>query len=512
MSWFLRSKVSAITPVSCPLSHHHIGVKIFSASEVFNCLKKVPFDPAVAARFIDFYNHTLQYQSTLALLADPPADYQQPAVDVRQVLTEIKANITARRYMSQYHFEAELQLLVNRMHDSHVVLDAGILSAFSFASPYGLVSVSVDGKKEPEVFLSDDVRKARFQKWKPSPITMINGQNVSDFLSRFAELHSVGYLEPHADWNALMDSPVADVQGNVNVFQQATFYPGNELNFTLANTTTVEAWWWALYRYHSRTGPLSTAGDFFNYFVLGLGPNGFDPDKPTDWWPQEETVNATSEWDDEDFAPHSDWGCSDSNTRPNWCSQSRGAYPDDPVVSQQDLNITGTGVVTGYILEDIKTGVLSIPSFLQFNDDVHGFYVAVKEFIANAKEHQTKHIIIDLQQNDGGDVLLALTTFSQFFGGLKPYTGSRIRSHEFANILGSAYTEWWKKLKPGSGEDDVDDEEYEAFADSEWIIAHHINAETGANFSSWDEYSGPVLDRGDKFSRTVSLLPQNLTM
>ncbi|KAF2677117.1 hypothetical protein K458DRAFT_320524, partial [Lentithecium fluviatile CBS 122367] len=473
--------------------------KIFLAAEVFDCLKNVPFSPAVAARFIDYYNHTLQYQSTLAFLADPPEGYQQPAVNVQQALTEIKANITAGRYRSQYVFEAELQLLVNRMHDSHVILDAGILAAFSFASPYGIVSVSTDGKKEPEIFLSDDVTSSGIQKtWTPSAITHINGENVIEFLTRFAQLNSEGYLEPHADWNALMESPASNIQGSINTFQQAIFYPGDELIFTFANYSILEARWWAVYRHQSKTGPLSTAGDFFNYFVLGLVPAGFDPEHPTQWWSQQDAFNGTSEWDDGDLDPLQEWQC--DNLTQNWCKESLGAYPDDPIVVQADLKINGSGIVTGYFLDDIKTGILSIPSFVQFGDNTPKFHLAVKEFIGNATERSTEHIIIDLQQNDGGDVLLALTTFSQFFSGIKPYTGSRIRSHEYANILGTAYTEWWKNLKPG--ENDADDSYYKAFADREWVIANHINAATGANFSSWSEYSGPVWDRGDPCSQT----------
>jgi hypothetical protein len=87
----------------------------------------VPFNGAVAARFIDYYNETLQFQSTLAFLKDPPAGYQQPPVDVNEVLAAIKANATAEVYPNQYAFEADVQLLVNRMHDSHVILGAGAL-------------------------------------------------------------------------------------------------------------------------------------------------------------------------------------------------------------------------------------------------------------------------------------------------------------------------------------------------------------------------------------------------
>lgn len=479
------------------------GVTVFDAAEVYDCLKNVPFDPAVATRFIDHYNHTMQYQSTLALLANPPKGYQQPAVNFQKGLADIRNGVTAGRYTTQYLFEADLQLLISRMHDKHVTLNAGIMAIFYFTSPYGIVSASIDGKKEPEVYFSDDIVSSRLEGWKPSPITHINGKSTVEFLSTFAGRNSNGYLEPHADWNSLMDSPAADIQGRVSDFMNAIFYEGEKLSFTLANNSPpVETRWQAVYTHRGRTGPLSNAGDFFNYFVLGLTPDGFDTENATNWWPAEYNfIDDTPESDDfyHAAATTADWGCSSNNATPNWCNDSYGAYPKDPIVAQADLNVTGDGSsVTGYLLEDIHTGVLSIPSFYQLGDSIYDFYTAVDEFIMNATKHNVNHIVIDLQQNDGGDVFLALSTFDQFFPGIEPYTGSRIKSHRNANILGEAYTQWWKDLQNSGSE--ADEVLHDAYADSEWIIAHHINAATGANFSSWSEYSAP----SDAFSRTVS--------
>jgi hypothetical protein len=61
----------------------------------------VPLNDAVALRFIDYYNTTLQFQSTLAYLKSPPEGYQQPAVDLLAGLQDIKDNITAGAYQNQ---------------------------------------------------------------------------------------------------------------------------------------------------------------------------------------------------------------------------------------------------------------------------------------------------------------------------------------------------------------------------------------------------------------------------
>ena len=173
-----------------------------------------------------------------------------------------------------------------------------------------------------------------------------------------------------------------------------------------------------------------------------------------------------------------------------------GAYPDDPVVSQYGVDILGSGIVTGYLLDDISTGVLSIPSFYQTGGDIKNFTTAVREFVDLVAEQNTSRVIIDLQQNSGGMVLLALTTFKEFFFDINPYTGSRIRSHELANVLGSAYSQWWESLDP-------EDPLYLSYAASEWVATNRINPLTGQNFTSWAEYHGQVNVLDDSFSEQV---------
>lgn len=114
----------------------------------------MPFNPAVASRFLKYWNETIQFQSTLAYLKDPPEGYQQPAVDVLQELTDIQQRIDSGFYKSQYAFEADFQLLAYALNDGHVTLSAGILSSFSFASPYEVSSVSIDGKQPPKVYIT----------------------------------------------------------------------------------------------------------------------------------------------------------------------------------------------------------------------------------------------------------------------------------------------------------------------------------------------------------------------
>ena len=130
-----------------------IGYTAFLASVAHSCLLSVPFNDAVALQFVDYLNTTLQFQSTSAYLKNPPTGYQQPAVDIFQTLENIKQNISSGSYKTEYAFELAIQELIYSTHDAHVDLYAGIISAFTFASPVDIVSVSADGSTPPSVYL-----------------------------------------------------------------------------------------------------------------------------------------------------------------------------------------------------------------------------------------------------------------------------------------------------------------------------------------------------------------------
>ncbi len=172
------------------------GSNVFFASDAYDCLLTVPFNDAVALQFIDYYNTTIQFQSTLAYLRNPPAEYRQPAVDVLQGLEQIKANVTNGVYKSQYVFEADLQHLVYRMHDAHVDLSAGILSVFTFASPFNLVSASTDGTALPKLYIAgNDQMPTRFfssSADEPVQMTSRQGSKGRDSMCQLFSLSTAG--------------------------------------------------------------------------------------------------------------------------------------------------------------------------------------------------------------------------------------------------------------------------------------------------------------------------------
>jgi hypothetical protein len=450
--------------------------------EAYQCLTSVPFNPAVATRFLKYWNETVQFQSTLGYLKNPPQEYQQPAVDVLKELAKIQQRIDSGFYSNQYAFETDFQLLTYAMHDGHVRLIAGALAAFSFAAPFEIASVSADGKSLPKVYFTQDIIDSQSEGWKPSPIKTINGEDVTEFLTKFASLNSWGYLEPHTEWNALMSSPALDIQSGGTIWSAgATFYPGDNLtvhfeNYTAEDSSTIwDTIWVASYNELANyTGPLTTGGDFYNYFVLGNIPESF---------------NASAIVIPPETAQEPAAG--------NWSRASFGAFPEKPDVVEYDLDIYHTGLVSGYFYKDISTGVLSLPSFDVLAETTGNFSSTVIEFIEKASAANLEKIVIDMQRNTGGITLFAYSIFKYFFPDLSPYAGSRRRIFPMADTLGSVITEFWELLD----ENDEDDREYKhELAADEWVIVDRINAATGKNFTSWKEFRDGSVEKGDKFS------------
>ncbi|KAI9641314.1 hypothetical protein NHQ30_010116 [Ciborinia camelliae] len=460
---------------------------VFNASFAFECLTSVPFNPAVASRFISYYNDTLQFQSTLSYLKNPPTSYQQPAVDLLEGLTRIQTAIDEGVFANQYEFEAALQTLIYAAHDSHVDMLAGVLSAFSFASPRDVVSLSLDGQQTPKVYLADDLFDSDFfTTFQPSAIKSINGKDANTYLSDFASVNSVGTLEAHSDWNQLMLSAAQDIQGSFNVFSgAATFYPGDNITFVLENGTSWTEKYLAIYDSPGPTGPLQTGGDFYNFFVLGFYPASYDPDA-NDSEDDSSIESATSSMTA---------AATSTTTTPAPTGWNNTAYPDIPDIAQEDLGTFGDGVVSGYFLNSTSISVLSIPSFDVDGDAVFSFQQTIAQFINQTQAAGLKKVVIDLQQNYGGQSLLAIDTFKQFFPNIDPFVGSRMRAHSSADVLGKTLTPYWDSLAE-------DDETKYALAADEWVVTDRINADTNHNFTNWGEFFGPNLYNGDNFTNT----------
>ncbi|KAI0902983.1 hypothetical protein F4823DRAFT_629777 [Ustulina deusta] len=449
---------------------------LFSASLVYECMTSVPFHAAVATRFIAYYNDTLHFQSTLAYLRNPPPSYQQNSVDLIEGLGRLQQNVDNGLYGTQYDFETDLARLIYAAHDGHLTLYAGVLAVFSFASPRDVVSVSTDGISPPKVYLA-------------AALQSINSVDVVTYLEQFAANNSLGMLEPHADWNQLMQSPALDILGYYNVFSGgATFYPGDTITWTFENGTSQTEDYLGIYFSQGPTGPLETGGDFYNFFVLGFYPADFDPYSDEDDDSGSNTSSAVSS-----DIPSPSTAVPQPTTTTALSGWENPAYPETPDVAQPDLGTIGGGYLSGYFLRASSIAVLSIPSFDEYGDAINTFQSTVQEFIQQAQAAGMTKVVIDVQQNVGGQPLLAIDAFQRFFPNVEPFAGSRMRAHYAANVMGSTDTAFWDNLT-------MDDPYYDALAASEWVVTDRINAATNQYFHSWGEFYGPNNYNGDNFT------------
>ncbi|KAL4902248.1 hypothetical protein BDW74DRAFT_181095 [Aspergillus multicolor] len=476
----LRPPPSSITsasipnPTACSTIVQELDTAVFDAKAVHDCLISVPFNPAVGSRLVNYINDTIQFQSTLAYLKNPPLGYRQPAVDLVAGLSQLQSDINDGVFDNEYVFETAVQRLLNAAHDDHLSLSGGILSPFGFQSPYAIASVSLDGIELPKVYVTDDLfaNETDDVDWTPSAIATINGQDAVEYLTAFAALNSVGKLEPHAEWNMLMQSGALDAQGYYEVFWgSATFYPGESITFAFENGTSLgPSAWKGIYFSPGDTGPLQTGGDFYNFFVLGFYPASYDDALESF---SQTTPNISAVLSSSMPSPSSSAVASETEVFDT-------AYPPTPDVMLSDPSYS-EGLPQGYFLNGSSLAVITIPLFLSHGNNATAFTDTVRQFLTQSQQAGLKKVIIDLQQNKGGQALLAIETFRQFFPSIKPTAPSRRRAHPVADALGSTLTPYWQNLTNTS-------KFYRSLTTNEWVVANRLNAETHLHFTSWDDY------------------------
>ena len=291
-----------------------------------------------------------------------------------------------------------------------------------------------------------------------------------------------------------MYHPTADIQNKPSTFTgQSPFFPGDKLDFVLENGTHVSTRWLSLANVPVDTPTIQNGEDAYSFFVLNDLPSGSqDSSSSTDTAPPPSPSTSS---DDSSTAtvPSTPGSPSDGpivDAQTFWVGVP--AYPSNPDVVQRSLGYGG--FLTGYFLNDSSIAVLSIPSFEMTGVALSTFSGTVGKFLQRSKEAGLKKVVIDLQQNYGGEVLLATDTFKQFFPSKEPFGGSRLRASNYANALGNTITQHQSQGAPSQV--DVD-----ALIDIPWAVLDYVDAATKKNFTSWQEFFGPKVDRGDSFSK-----------
>ena len=147
-----------------------------------------------------------------------------------------------------------------------------------------------------------------------------------------------------------------------------------------------------------------------------------------------------------------------------------------------------TDSISGQFLEEIENSdvaVLDIVSFAADNGAEYQNYIST--FLKKCHSAGKKRLIIDVRGNPGGSIILGYDLFEQLFPTLVPYCGLRMRGSAAANAIGQYATDHTLGL--------------------DWTFFNaprNLQRLDGSNFTSWEEFYGPLEQHGDLFSNIAS--------
>ncbi|KAH7063548.1 hypothetical protein B0J12DRAFT_562125 [Macrophomina phaseolina] len=421
------------------------------ADLAYECINSVPINQTAALNLIKTVRPYWEWQSTLAYLKDPPAEYvekiQEP-IDVFAELDDLEAKVSDGTITKEYE-----------THDGHFVyVPDSVGGIFNFGRPIPLVSVSSDGKAAPQPYAYPDVLASILgnSTFKPSAITEIDGQPATTWLENWSQYGSL------QDRDALYNNvfyELAIVALGTSSTGMGTFtgggrgrwvYPGASTTLTFANGTTY------------------TMQNFAKVLV-----------------PFDGVTSGQALYDAFFTTPE------DTTPAPG--------YP--PPVIRQKNNLIG-----GYFIEDedpayANVAVLSVPSFVGGSAQ-EDFQATARQFLAAARAAGKTKLIVDVSANGGGTILLGYDLFKQLFPSIDAFAAAdRARAIEALDILGRKYSDLSEGLPrtvDAAGNQTLEELE-------EDVVSSYLNFRTdvkpdGSAFGDWKEKFGPVARKGDNYT------------
>jgi hypothetical protein len=429
------------------------------AQVAYDCINSVAFNATSAKRLVKGLRPYMEWQSTLTVLKDPPAEYVekvQPAIDILGGLDKLDADIDAGKYETEYEFGWSLYTLIQSAHDGHFsYVPDSVGTVFNWGRPIPLVSVSEDGAKLPSVFAFPDILGLQYKNisYTPSPVVEIDGQDVTEFLE---EVSQYGSLQ---DRDALYNNvfyELAQVSLGSSGSGTGMFtgggrgrwvYPGPTTTLKFANGTeyTMENYARVLQTFRGITTGEELAKRLFYY--------------------------GASSGDDTPEITETDPG-----------SAAAIGYPT-PVVPGPANLINGFFIdAPGY--EDVA--VLQVPNFVGDQSAEVSFQRTTQQFIPKALAAGKKKLIIDLQANGGGTILQGYDMYKQLFPKGDPYGANRFRYTEAVDLIGQSFSSWASKFPRVTTTNNTVKQVQASYFDY-----HSDTTVDGESWSSWEEKVGP---------------------
>lgn len=453
---------------------------IIPAQLGLQCLQSVPLDKEGNVKLIDDLKLFLAWQSNLAFLKNPPAEYTEEPVDVIGEMTSMQQQLQADGYRSEYEFQMDLMTLFNRAYDNHLSWQPDIMAGvMQFQRPAGteLVSVSSDGNALPEIFAYRDLEIAKNDNsFRPSPIRTINGQGVEEYLQTVAI--QADFHDADTRWNALFPSQSLIASGVTFLGSFRTgLYQGPNTTIAFGNGTAKS--WMNVAVVIGNFSGVDSGTAFFNKFCRGPLPT-----------PVAVPSNTTA-------PPRTS-----PSSRP---APSHTGYPK-AVLLNPNLSLGGYYLnESGY--DDVA--ILSIPSYE--SPDVQLFQNIMRDFIRKATKEGKSKLIFDLRGNGGGNAILGYDSFKQVFPQAEnePFGGTKYRASEALDMVGKVTQDFALGRTYVQGNrtafvenfDTITERDIELFT-AGFSFKHQLNVDNEA-FTSWEQLYGPEAINGDGFTQTL---------
>lgn len=467
----ISSALAAMPSGARPIVPAELGVR---------CLQSVPLDKEGDLSLIEDIKLFAKWQSNIAYLKKPPADYPEKPIDIMGELDRLASGLSADSFKSEYDFQMQLMNVFDRAYDNHFVWQPDVLaSAMQFQRPPGteLVAVSTDGTAVPDIFTYRDILKANNDSsFRPSAVKMIDGIAARNYLanaSTFGDFH-----DADTRWNAMFPSQALIASGLtfLGAFRTGMYTGQPNTTLQFANGTTFSMPNIAVV--FGNFSNVNSGQAFFDRFCNGPRQAAQAAAAPT---PTNETAVAAP------VASHI-------------------GYPK-AVMINPSLAVGGYYIdVNGY--EDVA--ILSIPSY--DSPDVQSFQNTMRDFIRKSRADGKTKMIFDLRGNGGGNAILGYDTFKQVYPQAEqdPFGGTRFRANDALNQAGkitqdflagktfaqSNRTAFTEAFGQGVTEADI-------FGFTSIFNYQHTLDASNQEFSSWEKLFGPETFNNDSFTTTL---------
>lgn len=348
------------------------------AKLAYDCINSAPLNKAAALKFIDELKPYLEWQSDLAFLKDPPADYFFPPHDLFGALDKVRAGIEADQYPNEYSWQQDMFINVfGPGHDGHLYVYSDILTnAIEWQRPYGLVSISEDGSSTPVIKIYEDIISTPDT---ASALKLINGVNAVKFIEDLI-FKVTGNQDADSAYNSMFYEKAYGAVGGTGYFKRGGrtryVYPGEATSFTFENGTSVELS--NVARLKGNWTGVVDGTTFFKKFAPGaVAAKEAAP-----------TTSATPT----------------SSATPAATPTGVPGYPAPVIISSDEI-------VSGYFIDQPGFEDVAVLAMLSFSpEDPPEFQRVVQDFFAAAVRAGKTKLVVDVQVNGGGYIFQGYDT------------------------------------------------------------------------------------------------------